>query len=98
MNLLDLSIPAALALPGCLGYVVRQWRLHVRDERDRGFAWHIFDHTRSTEAMAGYSLHVAARNAGPEAGTTAPPQAPPQALQAPPPLDPAQTPTQDPSA
>lgn len=48
------------ALP--VGWLAYQWRLHARDNRDREFARYVFDQTRSTDALSGYSNHVAVRN------------------------------------
>jgi hypothetical protein len=42
--------------------LVRQARLHLRDKGDRDLAKHMFDQTRSTQALSGYADVVRSRS------------------------------------
>jgi hypothetical protein len=58
------ALEALLAGGGVLtfaGVLVRQVRVGLRDRGDRKLAKHIFDQTRSTDALDGYTQLVEAR-------------------------------------
>lgn len=48
--------------------LIRQLRLHVNDSRDRKFARHVFNQTRSTDALDGYRHLVRDKRTAPWRG------------------------------
>jgi hypothetical protein len=44
-----------------LGAILVQVRLHLRDQADRKFARHVFDQTRSTDALDGHTRVIKER-------------------------------------